>query len=57
MLLDSLLFVKVDFKLVIGEAGTYVEQCKPNMEGDNIDMCIEETGEKVGREALQALST
>ena len=57
MLLDFLLFVKVDSKLVIGEAGTYVEQCKPDMEGDNIDVCIEDTGERVGREALQALST
>ncbi|GMY26952.1 hypothetical protein FCV25MIE_22194, partial [Fagus crenata] len=57
VLLDSLLFVKVDSKPIIGEAGTYVEKCKPNMEGDNIDMCIEETGERVGREALQALST
>ncbi|GMY26895.1 hypothetical protein FCV25MIE_22137 [Fagus crenata] len=57
VLLDSLLFVKVDSKLVIGEAGTFVEQCKPDMERDNIDMCIEETEERAGREALQALST
>ena len=57
MLLGSLLFVKVDSKPIIGEVGTYVEQCKPDMEGDNIDMYIEETGERVGREALQALST
>jgi hypothetical protein len=44
VLLDFLLFVKVDSKPVIGEAGTYMEQCKPDMEGDNIDMCIEEIG-------------
>uniref|UniRef100_A0A2N9GM94 CCHC-type domain-containing protein n=1 Tax=Fagus sylvatica TaxID=28930 RepID=A0A2N9GM94_FAGSY len=38
VLLNSLLFVKVDSKTVIGEAGTFMEQCKPDMEGDNIDM-------------------
>ena len=40
VLLGSLLFVKVDSKPIIGEAGRYVEQCKPNMERDNIDMYI-----------------
>ncbi|GMY26924.1 hypothetical protein FCV25MIE_22166 [Fagus crenata] len=43
VLLGSLLFVKVDFKPIIGEAATYVEQCKPDMERDNIDKYIEET--------------
>ena len=41
VLLGSLLFVKVDSKPIIGEVGTYVEQCKPDMEGDNIDMYID----------------